>query len=92
MQRLWLEATRHGIAVHPWTVSTFLLLRVEVFAGEGFGPTENDEVARMGSMLRTAFGLHPEQTPVFVFRLSTAPPPTARSLRLPWQSFTTIEP
>jgi hypothetical protein len=28
---------------------------------------------------------------VFVFRLFKSPPPSARSLRRPWQSFTTMQ-
>jgi nitroreductase len=90
MQRLWLTATRDGISVHPWTVSTLQLVRLESFGGEGFSDAEREAVKRMGADLRAAFGLEPAQTPVFVFRLSKAPPPTARSLRRPWQSYTTI--
>jgi hypothetical protein len=90
-QRLWLHATRLGISMHPWSVSTFLLMRVETFAGAGLDGREVDEVSRMGRGLREAFDLAPAETPVFVFRLSRAPAPTARSLRLPWQSFTTVE-
>ena len=90
MQRLWLTATRDGIGVHPWTVSTLQLIRLESFGGEGFSEPEREEVKRFGAELRAAFGLRPEQIPVFVFRLSKAPPPTARSLRRPWQSYTTI--
>lgn len=90
-QRLWLDATRRDISMHPWSVSTFMLMRVEVFAGVGLSAAEKDEMAGMGRALREAFGLTPDETPVFVFRLSKAPSPTARSLRLPWQSFTTVE-
>jgi hypothetical protein len=92
MQRLWLAATGQGISVHPWTVSTFLLMRAEVFGGAGLTAAEQVDVARVGRELRTAFGLAAGDHPVFVFRLSLAPPPAARSLRLPWQSFTTVEP
>jgi hypothetical protein len=90
MERLWLTATRDGFAVHPWTVSTFLLARLEVFDGAGFSAAERARVARIGQGLRAGFGLAPEDRPVFVFRLTQAPPPAARSLRLPWQSFTTV--
>jgi nitroreductase len=90
MQRLWLEATRHDVAVHPWTVSTLLLARLEACAGVGFTAGERAEVARIGHDLRDGFDLSTRDSPVFVFRLSKAQPPTGRSLRLPWQSFTTI--
>lgn len=90
MQRLWLAATRDRISVHPWTVSTLQLIRLESFGGEGFAEPERAAVRRFGAELRAAFALQPAQIPVFVFRLSKAPPPTARSLRRPWQSYTTI--
>jgi hypothetical protein len=90
LQRLWLAATRDGLSLHPWTVSTLQLIRLESFAGEGFTAPEREAVAGLGAELRAAFGLSRDRMPVFVFRLSKAPPPTARSLRRPWQSFTTI--
>ncbi|MGN9908426.1 nitroreductase family protein [Phytohabitans sp. LJ34] len=90
-QRLWLEATRAGVAVHPWTVSTLELLRLEAFRGEGFTPSEQRAVAWMGGLLRAAFDVPAKARPVFVFRLSTAPPPAVRALRRPWQTFTTIQ-
>jgi nitroreductase len=90
LERLWLTATRDGLSVHPWTVSTFLLTRLEVFDGTGLTGAERAQVSRVGDGLRTGFGLGRDEHPVFVFRLFQAPPPAARSLRLPWQSFTTV--
>jgi hypothetical protein len=89
LQRVWLSATRDGLALQPWTVSTLQLLRLESFGGAGYTARERDTVARIGRDLRAAFDLPASRTPLFVFRLSTAPPPTARSLKRPWQSFTT---
>jgi hypothetical protein len=91
LQRLWLEATRAGLSVHPWTVSTLLLARLETFRGKGFTGREPQEVFTFGTNLRLGFGLLPQDHPVFVFRLFKSTPPAARSLRLPWQSFTTIQ-
>lgn len=90
LQRLWLTATRDDIAVHPWTVSTLQLIRLERFAGAGFTPRERDTTARVGAGLRAGFGLPDDRHPLFVFRLSRAPQARARSLRLPWQSFTQV--
>ncbi len=91
LQRLWLEATRAGLSLHPWTVSTLLLMRLEVFQGKDFTDGEARHIGAAGRDLRQGFGLAPEDHPVFVFRLFTSPPPAARSLRRPWQSFTTIQ-
>jgi hypothetical protein len=90
MERLWLTATRDGLSVHPWTVSTFLLARLALFDGDGFTEAERATVAEVGAGLRDGFGLRPDEHPVFVFRLFQAPPPAVRSLRQPWQSFTTV--
>lgn len=90
-ERLWLAATRAGLALHPWTVSTLELLRLDAFDGEGFTTAERAEVGRMGERLRAAFGLPEAAWPVFVFRLSSAPPPDVRALRQPWETFTTIQ-
>lgn len=87
MQRLWLSATRHGVWVHPWTVGTLLLMRLEGFGANGLTGRESEAVARIGRDLRAGFGLGPHDHPVFVFRLFTGPPPRARSLRRPWRSF-----
>jgi hypothetical protein len=90
LQRLWLSATRDGLAVHPWTVSPLELIRLERFGGAGFTARERRAVARIAERLRDSFGLPRAETPVFVMRLSEAVPPSVRSLRLPWQSFTTV--
>ena len=90
LQRLWLEATRAGLSVHPWTVGALLLTRQEVFHGQGFTATETQGVLALGRNLRRGFGLQPRDCPVFVFRLFKSPPPAARSLRRPWQSFTIL--
>lgn len=91
LQRLWLEATRAGISLHPWTVSTLLLARLETLHGRGLTDQERAEVGTVGTDLRSGFGLSPADQPVFVFRLFTSPPPAARSLRRTWTSFTTTQ-
>jgi nitroreductase len=90
LQQLWLTATRDGVALHPWTVGTLELIRLERFAGKGFSEREKDTVARVGVAFRAGFDLPVDRLPLFVFRLSRAPQARARSLRLPWQSFTEV--
>jgi hypothetical protein len=90
LQRLWLSATRAGLSLHPWTVSALEVIRLERFAGSEFTARERHAVARIAEGLRDAFGLAPADMPVLVMRLSEAVPPQVRSLRLPWQSFTTL--
>lgn len=88
-QRLWLRATQHDLAFHPWTVLPFFLLRVRLASPSGFQAKEEEAVKRLGLSLNKAFGAS-KNMPVFIFRLSYADEPTARSLRLPWQRFTKV--
>lgn len=91
LERIWLTATKLDLALHPWTVFTFFLLRVEHFSGEGFNKKEKEEIIHLGKELREHLGLSAQETPLFIFRLSKARPPSARSLRLPWQDYTKVK-
>lgn len=91
MERIWLLATKIGLAVHPWTVFSFFLLRVEHFAAEGFSQQEKEEITRLGKEFREQVGLSAGETPLFIFRLSKAKPASTRSLRLPWEYYTKVK-
>jgi hypothetical protein len=80
LMRLWLEATRRGLAVHPWG-SPFLFQRLY----EDPGSLEAFERAALADAA-DAFGgvveLHAERPILLILRLSRgAAPPSARSLR-----------
>ncbi|HEX2574364.1 MAG TPA: nitroreductase family protein [Polyangia bacterium] len=92
LERLWLTATRLGVALQPWSVLPFLALRVRHFGAAGF---EVDEAAEIGSLIQEmaqALDLSTRETPIFIFRLAHAPAPSARSLRLPWTHYTARQP
>ncbi len=89
-ERVWLKATALGLAFHPWTTLVFFLLRLKLLHGEGFSLSEKKELASLDGKFREVFGLEQSETPVFLFRLSYANPPTARALRLPVNAFTTF--
>jgi len=91
MERLWLTATKMGIALQPWSVSTFLMMRVEYFHGKELTIEQVSELKNMASQLRTQFGISQKEYPILIFRLSKAKAPSARSLRIPWQQFTEIK-
>lgn len=81
MEKIWLLATRMGLALHPWTVITFLIIRVTYFEGQGLSAGESKEISALDKQLRKIFGHSRTETPLFVFRLFKASPPTAFSLR-----------
>ena len=78
LMRLWLEATRRGIAVHPWG-SPFLFQRLY----EGPASLEDFERAALADAAG-AFELDPERPILLILRLAgETVPPSARSLRRP---------
>ncbi|MGB8697906.1 MAG: hypothetical protein WCD18_00685 [Thermosynechococcaceae cyanobacterium] len=88
LQQVWLRATCLELALQPWTALPFFWIRALFFPGTGFSPSEELEIKTLGEDLRQLFGLSPASFPLFLFRLSKAAPPTGRSLRLDWETFT----
>lgn len=91
LQDLWLAATGAGLAVHPWTVLPFLMIRAELFPDTGLSPAEEAEIRSLSAQWRQLLHLQENERPLFVFRLSRgSSKPGERSLRLPWQHLTTL--
>ena len=88
LTRLWLTATRLGVALQPWSVLPFLVLRVRHFGAPGLSAAEASELERLGREMEQLWGLQAGEVPSFVFRLACAPAPSARALRLPWTRYT----
>jgi hypothetical protein len=77
LMRLWLEATRLRLAIHPWG-SPFLFQRLHEDPAS-LDTFERDALARAAE----AFALDPEHPVLLVLRVSHGGAPTARSLRRP---------
>ena len=90
LQRLWLTATRLELALQPWAVLPFFLLRQRFFAGEGFADQERATLSDLGRRLAAVFALADDAVPLFTFRLARCGPPSKRALRLDWRSYTTV--
>jgi molybdopterin/thiamine biosynthesis adenylyltransferase len=75
--RLWLEATRQGLAIHPWG-SPFLFQRLHE-APASLEPWERDALTRAAE----AFTLDPEHPILLILRVSRSGPPALRSRRRP---------
>jgi hypothetical protein len=83
VQRLWLTATARGLAFQPMTGITFLLLRLLLREGEGLSARHRERLARLRDQLQRILPVMADRFPVMLFRVGLAPPPSARSLRLP---------
>jgi molybdopterin/thiamine biosynthesis adenylyltransferase len=81
LMRLWLEATRHGLAVHPWG-SPFLFQRL-LEDGASLDGWERAELTRVAGAFRRLVGLDRDRPTLLILRLSRSAPPSTRSLRRP---------
>jgi molybdopterin/thiamine biosynthesis adenylyltransferase len=82
MERFWLCAEMHGLAVQP--ASPVFLYAVDesdmlAMAGERY----LDEMYALSERFQQFWGLSDGETAVMVFRVFQAPPPTVHSVRLP---------
>lgn len=91
LERVWLEATRLGLALQPWTVVTFFILRVNDFKGDGFNAGEIAEFKQIDQNIRAIFRINKNKAPLFIFRLSRAKPPSALALRRNYLDFTSVK-
>lgn len=91
IERVWLTAERHQLAIHPWTVLPFLALRPRHRAADSISDAEQREIADLIGHLRAAFYIAETDQPFFVFRLFSAPRSITRSPRRPWQIFAEID-
>ena len=82
VQRLWLAAEAAGLAVQP--VSPLSVFAVEPCDFASLVPAAYvSRLEGVAARLRTIAGLGAGETIALVLRLSHAPPPSARSLRIP---------
>lgn len=80
LQRLWLAATREGLAFQPLGALPLFLLRLQLLGEQSFPPAQLRAMralqAPFAQLFPTAKGV-----PVLLFRIGRAPAPSARSLR-----------
>lgn len=82
LQRLWLEATRLGLALHPWAPGLAMLARAET--GDGLSTAEANAIRGQMEHLFSLWAMPEGQVPLFMFRAMHKPKAVAaRSLRLP---------
>ena len=82
LERIWLAATRHGLAFQPITGITFLLLRRRWTDGEGLSARHRALLDRVDGEFKRLYPHNAGESPIMLFRLGMAPPPSGRSPRL----------
>jgi hypothetical protein len=81
LQRVWLTATKLGLAFHPLGSVPIFLSRLTRLEGEGLRPEHRRALERVQHELCRVFPACAGEALVLLFRLGRADPPTARSLR-----------
>lgn len=79
LERVWLEASRQGLAFHLMTGITLMAGRVRDGALEGLEGNNISLIRQAESLLKKVSGT--ESPVALLFRIGTAPQPSARSLR-----------
>jgi hypothetical protein len=81
LMRLWLQATRRGLAVHPWG-SPFLFQRL-LEDGDSLERWERNALTRAADAFERVVGLKRDRPVMLILRVSQSDPPSIRSLRRP---------
>jgi hypothetical protein len=80
IQKVWLAATRAGLALHPCNGTIYFMDHIESFGEGDFSKIHNEHIRTAYKELQDGFGVQPDHL-AFVFRIGKASPPTARSMR-----------
>jgi molybdopterin/thiamine biosynthesis adenylyltransferase len=81
LMRLWLEATRRGLAVHPWG-SPFLFQRL-LEEADSLDGWERAALTQAAGAFARVVPIEREHPVLLILRMSVSEPPSARSLRRP---------
>jgi len=82
-EQLWLEATRKGLAFHPIGGLPFLALSCRFSGGAGLTAGQRRIAEQAIADVTEVLPAFSERMPAIMFRIGYAPPPSARSVRLP---------
>ena len=82
LERIWLAATKHKIALHPISAPLFLDYKIKKDTSHGLAAEIIAETQALTDRLTTIFPQLANNQGIFLFRLSRANEPTAKSLKL----------
>jgi molybdopterin/thiamine biosynthesis adenylyltransferase/nitroreductase len=83
MQRLWLQASQLGYAVHPLISPFYLFPRVFKGNGEGLDAQEIEKLKSFRQLFAKIIAIDDDAAEVFMFKLAKAAAPALKTLRLP---------
>lgn len=83
LQRIWLEATRQGVAFQPVSPATFFFARLLHGNGTELPTWMQEEFKLLRKLFTQSFTTHQTTGEIFLFRLCTADEPAVKSLRKP---------
>jgi len=81
LERVWLEATRLGVNLQPWSSIVYLFARLERGGGKGLEPDFSESLARLRKRFASVFPVPNDCAEILLFRLFVGPEPSARALR-----------
>lgn len=87
MQRIWHALTLHGLSLQPMEALPIYVANLQVNDGKYFTADQREKALRYKSDLARILGYPEDSGVIFLFRMGYAPPPSARSLRRPLESF-----
>jgi nitroreductase len=82
-QRIWLEATRLGLAFQPVVGTIFLAQRVETKNSHPFSQKNSEFIRQAAQKMELVFGINSGEIAAMIFRIGRADQPGARSKRRP---------
>jgi nitroreductase len=89
VERLWLEATRLGLALQPVTALVYLFEMLDGSGATIFSGRERDELRSLRARFDALFAAANGGTRLMLFRVTTAAAPSARSPRRPLEAVLT---
>ncbi|MDP2993307.1 MAG: nitroreductase, partial [Deltaproteobacteria bacterium] len=81
LQKVWLTATKHGLAFHPMTGITFLMQRIYIDGEPGFSETHKKLLEKAWGYLRNVFPVDKSKGIIMLFRIGYASIPSVRAPR-----------
>lgn len=91
MERVWLEATRQGLACHSISGIAYLIQRLKEDAAEKISARHQQMIREVFTTLQRRFDFKEEENLAMLFRVGYSDPPSARSLRTPPQELLVSE-
>lgn len=89
VERVWLQATGLGLALHPMTALLSMFDLLATSAATVFSAREREELLSLRARFDLLFEAAGDGTRVMLFRLGVAGAPSARTLRLPLEAVLT---